>query len=79
VETLFSNATHSISAEERLRFFDRFYRGDVVRDKGTNGSGLGLSLAREIARAHGGDLTLEPSADDVVLLRLWLPGVSNNQ
>ena len=73
VETLFSNACKPVSSEERARFFDRFYRGEIVRDKGTNGSGLGLSLAREIARAHGGDLLLLPSADDVVTLRLWLP------
>jgi two-component system, OmpR family, heavy metal sensor histidine kinase CusS len=34
---------------------------------------LGLSLAREIARAHGGDLTLEPGAQDEFRLRLLLP------
>ena len=74
VETVFGNSCEPISEEDRLRFFDRFYRGDMVRDKGTNGSGLGLSLAREIARAHGGDLMLLSSAEDVVTLRLWLPG-----
>jgi hypothetical protein len=32
-----------------------------------------LSLAREIALAHGGELTLEATAADQVRLRLWLP------
>jgi signal transduction histidine kinase len=73
IEVIFANATAPIAAEERRRFFDRFYRGDPAHGRGTEGSGLGLSLAREIARAHGGDLTLEPSVGTEVRLRLWLP------
>jgi two-component system, OmpR family, heavy metal sensor histidine kinase CusS len=73
VEVLLSNATHPIAAEERARFFDRFYRGDAAHNRRIDGNGLGLSLAREIARAHGGDLTLIESAGTVVTLRLTLP------
>lgn len=73
IETLFCNSCLPIPPVQRQRFFDRFYRGDTVRQLGIEGSGLGLSLAREIARAHGGDLTLSPSAANVVELRLWLP------
>jgi signal transduction histidine kinase len=74
VEVVFANASPAIGAEDRQRFFDRFYRGDPARNRAVDGTGLGLSLAREIARAHGGDLTLEPGPADEVKLRLWLPG-----
>jgi heavy metal sensor kinase len=73
VEVVFSNTTAPIAARERQRLFDRFYRLDPARTRKGEGSGLGLSLAREIARAHGGDLQLEPSAEDVVRLRVTLP------
>ena len=73
IETIFINETRLIPAEERARFFERFFRGDTAHSSSVEGSGLGLSLAREIARAHGGDLTLEPGAPDRVTLRLWLP------
>jgi heavy metal sensor kinase len=68
-----ANSAAPISAESRLRLFDRFYRLDAARNRQTEGTGLGLSLAREIARAHGGDLTLEPGTQDEFRLRLLLP------
>jgi heavy metal sensor kinase len=73
VEAVFANTSQVIDAEQRRHLFDRFYRGQAARDQGGEGSGLGLSLAREIARAHDGDLTLEASPDDQVRLRLCLP------
>ncbi|MFC6154748.1 sensor histidine kinase [Nocardioides yefusunii] len=39
--------------------FERFTRGDSARTRASSGAGLGLSLARSIVRAHGGDLTVE--------------------
>lgn len=73
VEVLFSNTSQRLSQEERSRFFERFYRADAARNRRVDGHGLGLSLSRVIARAHGGDLTLEPSEESEIVLRLTLP------
>ena len=43
---------------ERERIFDRFYRRQSAKER-VPGSGMGLYIAREIARAHGGDLSVE--------------------
>lgn len=48
-----------IPAEKLDRVFDPFYRLEGSRSLETGGHGLGLSIARSIARAHGGDITLE--------------------
>ena len=73
VEVVFANASAPLGAAQRKRFFDRFHRGDGAHNRAVDGHGLGLSLSREIARAHGGDLTLQASPADEVRLRLWLP------
>jgi two-component system, OmpR family, heavy metal sensor histidine kinase CusS len=73
INVIFANRSHYISIENRQRFFDRFYRGDAAHNRSIDGTGLGLSLAREIARAHGGDLTLLASPLDEVVFKLWLP------
>ncbi len=52
-----SDTGTGIEAKEMTHIFERFYRGDKSRS--TEGTGLGLSLARAIARAHGGDITVE--------------------
>jgi signal transduction histidine kinase len=62
----------------RGRIFDRFYRAsaetpDVAR---TEGAGLGLAIARWIARAHHGDLTLVNSGAEGSLFRVTLPAPS---
>ena len=73
VEVVLYNRAVGMTAIMRTRFFDRFFRGDAAHSRATDGHGLGLSLAREIARAHEGDLTLLDSPADEVHLRLWLP------
>ncbi|MBE8992155.1 ATP-binding protein [Nostoc sp. LEGE 12450] len=60
-------------ARERERIFDRFYRGDPARTRKIEGIGLGLSLAREIARAHHGDLTLDSTVFGQTAFTLTLP------
>ena len=51
------NEGNAIPEDERSKIFDRFYRGQKSRNLVT-GSGMGLAIAREIIRAHGGDLKL---------------------
>ncbi len=66
-----ANTAPAIPGEDRPLLFERFHRVDKART--TAGSGLGLSLAREIARAHGGDLVLNPRKDGWVSFSLTLP------
>jgi signal transduction histidine kinase len=44
------------------RIFERFYRVDAARTHADGGAGLGLALARWIARVHGGDVALATSS-----------------
>jgi two-component system, OmpR family, heavy metal sensor histidine kinase CusS len=68
-----TNASKSIPVGDRDRIFDRFYRGDLARTRKVEGVGLGLSLSREIARAHRGDLTLDWTPADQTGFTLTLP------
>ncbi len=48
-----------IAPDDLEQIFDRFYRTDPSRSRATGGSGLGLTIARQLAVAHGGALTAE--------------------
>lgn len=60
-----------IPGAERDRIFDKLYRGSNVGV--TRGTGMGLAIAREIARAHGGEVWLENSSHEGSEFRLSLP------
>jgi len=60
------------SQEGIERVFEKFYRRDSVRQR-VPGSGLGLYIAREIARAHGGELTVESTPGEGAEFRMTLP------
>ena len=68
-----TNASKAIPEEERDRIFDRFYRGDLSRIRKREGFGLGLSLSREIARAHRGELKLDKTKGEKTAFTLTLP------
>ncbi|MFC9616113.1 sensor histidine kinase [Streptomyces sp. NPDC056938] len=57
-----------ITTEDLPYVFDRFYRAETAR--ALPGSGLGLAMARQIARAHGAELTAEQAQGDGALFRL---------
>jgi signal transduction histidine kinase len=73
VSITISNCSKEISLSDQKRIFDRFHRGDPARTRKVEGIGLGLSLAREIARAHAGDLTLDPTLSGQTAFTLTLP------
>ena len=73
VKLTIANTGRGIPQEARDRVFDRFYRVDEGRNRETGGAGLGLSLAREIIRAHGGDVVLDDSPDGLTSFTLSLP------
>ena len=58
------NKGDSIPEEDRERIFERFYRGDKARSREDNRYGLGLAIARKIARNHGGDITASSSGGE---------------
>jgi signal transduction histidine kinase len=61
-----------IAQDELERVFEPFYRLESSRNRDSGGSGLGLSIARDIAQSHGGSLTLHnlPAGGLEALLRL---------
>jgi two-component system osmolarity sensor histidine kinase EnvZ len=50
-----------IAPEHREDVFRPFYRLDEARNQDESGAGLGLAIARDIARSHGGDVSLGTS------------------
>ena len=57
-ELVVANAVDELPEGNLDRLFDRFYRADVSRSSKTGGSGVGLSVVRAIAEAHGGSATV---------------------
>jgi signal transduction histidine kinase len=72
-----ADAGPGMSAEDAARAFDRFHRAAGRADDGSSsesgGSGLGLSIVQAIARAHGGQATLESWPERGTRVRIWLP------
>jgi two-component system sensor histidine kinase KdpD len=66
-----ANTGSHIPARELDKVFDRFYRGSAARH--VPGTGIGLSIVRTIAEAHGGSLSASSSADTGAAFVLTLP------
>ncbi len=62
-----------IHEDERERIFERFYRTRHVRGRPVRGSGIGLSLVRHIAEAHGGGVTVTSAVGKGSTFTVWLP------
>ena len=73
VEVSASDTGPGIPPEHIERVFERFYRVDPSRSREQGGSGLGLSIARAIAEAHGGSLTVSSKEGTGATFTLQLP------
>lgn len=62
-----------ISAEDTERIFERFYRAKDPRVEKITGTGLGLTLAREVVRLHGGEITVDSELNKGSTFTLTLP------
>jgi len=72
-----ANTGPGIRPKDRDKIFDRFFRGDKSRSRRVDGVGLGLSLSREIVRAHRGDIQLEDTPDGLTAFSMTLPATKS--
>ncbi len=64
-----------IPVRERKRIFERFYRVDDLLTRQTEGSGLGLSIAKRIVEAHGGKISVKSELGKGSCFTMHLPSV----
>ncbi|MCX4448094.1 sensor histidine kinase [Streptomyces sp. NPDC087866] len=68
-----------IAAQDLPRLFDRFWRADASRDRATGGSGLGLSIARQIVADHGGTIEVRSTVGEGTTFAVALPAAGAGQ
>lgn len=68
-----SDSEPGIPAEHLPRIFERFFRLDPSRSRGSGGAGLGLAICRNIVEAHDGTIEATPSALGGITITVRLP------
>jgi two-component system phosphate regulon sensor histidine kinase PhoR len=63
-----------IPAHHLDRLFERFYRVDRARSRELGGTGLGLAIVKHLAKAHGGEVTVESRFGEGTQFTIELPG-----
>lgn len=73
VEIFVADSGPGIAADDRAHVFEPFWRGAKEQAGEEPGAGLGLAIARKIARAHGGDIELAASPNRGATFRITIP------
>ncbi len=73
IEILLDDDGPGIPAQSREDVFKPFFRLDSSRNSETGGAGLGLAIARDVVRSHGGEITLEDSPQGGLRVVIRLP------
>ena len=73
IELVVRDRGPGIRADEQERIFERFYRARNVRGRPVRGSGIGLSLVKHIAEAHGGGVSVESTEGKGSAFKVWIP------
>ena len=62
-----------IPPDDLSHVFTRFWRGEKSRSRATGGAGIGLSIVKELVRAHGGEVTVNSSVGQGSVFRVVIP------
>lgn len=73
LEVVVEDTGIGISNEELGRVFEKFFRSDDERVRQLTGSGIGLAFTKEVARLHGGDVTVHSELDKGTRFTMSLP------
>jgi len=73
VRVAIANTGKGIPAEHIPHLFERFYRVESARSLSRGGAGLGLAIAYEIARLHGGSIAVDSQPNQITTFTVFLP------
>lgn len=76
IRVLVTDRGPGIPSNERALIFDRFYRSQTAQHQRVAGAGLGLSLVKHIAEAHGGHVSVESTVGEGSAFRIHIPSMS---
>ncbi|GFP26590.1 two-component system, OmpR family, phosphate regulon sensor histidine kinase PhoR [Candidatus Hakubella thermalkaliphila] len=73
VRITIADTGQGISSQDLPYIFERFYRGDKSRSRHTGGTGIGLSIAKNLVEAHRGTISVQSQPGQGSTFSVWLP------